>query len=158
MEEKPTTAFTLSLIAGVLILLGATMSLIFAGIMRTWWDSDMSGMMGWWSGFSIPLSVAGLAFGVIVIYAAIMLNSKPAQHATWGTLILVFSLLSVIGAWAGFGLGLILGIVGGALAISWSPTTPTAPTQPPGRYCTHCGRAVPTDAKFCPHCSKELPT
>ncbi|MFQ5712208.1 MAG: DUF6114 domain-containing protein [Candidatus Geothermarchaeales archaeon] len=93
---------------------------------------------------------------LIVIYAAMMLNSKPAQHVTWGTLILIFSVLSVLGSWAGFGLGLILGIVGGALAIGWRPAAPMPP-QPTGRFCTQCGRAIPIDAKLCPYCGKHLP-
>ncbi|NIN53601.1 MAG: DUF4064 domain-containing protein [Nitrososphaeria archaeon] len=166
-EEKPTTAFILSLIAGILILLGGIVSLVFTAfmtrifggwpeMMRGMMRDEWSGMMGWWAGLGAVLSIIGLASGVIVIYAAAMLNSKPEQHTAWGTLILVFSILSVVGAWAGFGVGLILGIVGGALALSWKPTA--IPPTPTARFCVHCGQSMPQDAGFCPHCGKEQAT
>jgi uncharacterized membrane protein YjjB (DUF3815 family) len=56
-----------------------------------------------------------------------MLNKKPEEHNTWGTLIIVFSVLSVFGgAMGGFAAGLILGLIGGILAITWkAPVKPT---------------------------------
>ena len=52
-----------------------------------------------------------------------MLNNKPDQHSTWGILIIVFSVLSIFGsAMGGFGIGLILGLIGGILALTWKPT------------------------------------
>jgi len=45
-------------------------------------------------------------------------NSKPAQASAWGTLVLVFSVVSLLGM-GGFFLGAILGIVGGILALTW---------------------------------------
>jgi len=162
-QEKPATAFVLSLVAGIFIVIGGIMNLLLSLFMRVATWPGMMGewprmMMGWWSGAGIVTSVVGMAIGVIVIYSATMLNSQPKDHTTWGTLILVFSIVSFIGAWAGFGIGLILGIVGGALAISWKPSTPTTPVAPQvtGRVCVQCGRAVPGDAKYCSHCGKEL--
>ena len=39
-------------------------------------------------------------------------------------MILIFSLLSIFGsAMAGFGIGLILGLIGGILALTWKPPT-----------------------------------
>jgi hypothetical protein len=137
---------------------------IFMGGMFGRWPGMMgdewSGMMmDWWSGLGIGLSIVGVIIGIIVISSAIMLNSQPKNHTTWGTLILIFSVISFIGAWAGFGIGLILGIIGGALAISWKPSASVSTALPvASRFCTQCGRAVPGDAKFCPHCGKELPT
>jgi multisubunit Na+/H+ antiporter MnhG subunit len=54
-----------------------------------------------------------------------MLNSKPQEHTTWGILIIVFAVLSIFGsAMGGFGVGLILGIIGGILAMAWqAPAT-----------------------------------
>ncbi|MFQ5998429.1 MAG: DUF6114 domain-containing protein [Candidatus Bathyarchaeia archaeon] len=181
-QDKPTTAYVLSLIAGIVILIGGVVSLVSGAFMGAWfggwsgmmgdqwngtrdgWSPGMMGpgmigpgMMGWWSEVGIALSAVGVAIGAIVIYSAVMLNSKPENHTTWGTLILVFSIISFIGAWGGFGIGLVLGIIGGALAISWKPSAPTPAAQVTGRFCTHCGRAVPADAKFCAHCGKELP-
>lgn len=160
-EEKPSTAFILSLVSGVLILLGAATTLLMGAFMgATRWGGMMGGGMmpwmgGWNPAFGFVFSAIGFLSGAIVLYSASMLNTKPQDHATWGTLILVFSLISVAGGWGGFGIGLILGLIGGALAISWKP--PTAPSLPSARFCTHCGRTTPLDAKFCPSCGKQLP-
>lgn len=133
--EKPTAAFVLSLVAGVLIIIGGGMmsmisSFLFNGMMggyRGW------GMMGYpgYAGYGMMgafghgfgfMGILGLIFGVIVIISAIMLNSKPQEHITWGTLIIIFSALSMFGGAMGFGLGLILGIIGGVLAVTWKPS------------------------------------
>ncbi len=161
-EEKPTTAFILSLIAGVLIVLGGAMGSIFMGIMGGMyggWRGMMGGygMMGgpgW--GFGMGFGVLGLIMGIVVIFGAIMLVSRPQEHKTWGIVILVFSILSVIGGMGGFGIGMFLGIIGGALAISWTPSTAISPQQPT-RYCVHCGQAIVADTLYCPQCGKEQP-
>jgi hypothetical protein len=134
-EEKPTAAFVLSLVAGVFILLGGGMMSMLGSFM----GSYGFGMMGGYGGFGgmmgygrYPfgvmgaafgvLGVLGLVFGVIVIISALMLNKKPAEHSTWGTVIVVFSVLSIFGsAMGGFGVGLILGLIGGILGITWKP-------------------------------------
>jgi hypothetical protein len=157
-QEVPTTPFVLSLVAGVFILLGAFMPLVFmgnfgrmGGMME---GSDMSGMMGT---DSILMRIVGLAVGGVVLYGAIMLNARPARHVTWGSLILVFSILSVFGAMGGFGIGLILGVIAGALAIAWRPAAAVPYSAPAGRYCPHCGRAIAMDARFCSYCGQQLP-
>ena len=127
-EERPTAAFILSLVAGVFIILGGGMMSLFGyGFM------GMMGRNGSWGGMMGPgfgmmgfafgmMGFLGLIFGVIVIISALMLNSKPQEHTTWGTLILIFSVISLFGsAMGGFGIGLILGIIGGILAITWKP-------------------------------------
>ena len=162
--SKPTTAYILSLISGVLIFIGGIGNLIVSVLVRAFIRTFLGPyrpplMLIWRPGLSIIWSIIGMAFGVIVIYSALMLNSAPKNHTMWGTLILVFSILSFMGAWAGFGAGLILGIVGGVLAISWKQPTLT-PTSAPGltvKFCVQCGQVIPEDAKFCPHCGKEAP-
>ncbi len=138
-QEKPTTAFILSLVSGIFILLGGgMMSMIgsygFSGMMSGFGGYGgmmapgfgMMGSLGYGFGF---LGIMGLIFGLIVIISALMLNSKPEQHSTWGILIVIFSVLSVFGsAMGGFGLGLVLGLIGGILAITWKPPQ-TQPKQ-----------------------------
>jgi hypothetical protein len=75
------------------------------------------GMMGGWGG---SFGFIGLIAGIVVVIGAIMLGSRPAEHATWGTMIIVFSIISFFGM-GGFFIGAILGIAGGALALSWRP-------------------------------------
>lgn len=127
-QEKPTAAFLLSLVAGVFIILGGGAMSMFSyglgGMMGRYggWGGMMGsgfGMMGFAFGM---LGVVGVIFGAIVIISALMLNNKPYEHTTWGILILIFSVLSIFGSMmGGFGIGLILGIIGGILAITWKP-------------------------------------
>ncbi|MCS6769766.1 MAG: hypothetical protein NZ570_04950 [Candidatus Caldarchaeum sp.] len=123
--EKPTAAFILSLVAGVLILAGG----LFGVAAWMMWDGmaywggwgGMMGpmMMGWWMPWAwSAFSLLGLVSGIAIIAGALMLQSHPAQAQTWGTVILVFSVVSVFGM-GGFLLGALLGILGGILALTW---------------------------------------
>lgn len=139
--EKPSTAFVLSLIGGIFILLGGGAMTMFGSWRGNYGYGMMGGYGGYggyggWGGMMGPgfgmmgglgygfgfLGALGLIFGLIVIISALMLNSKPEQHSTWGILIIVFSALSVFGsAMGGFGIGLILGLIGGILGVTWKP-------------------------------------
>jgi hypothetical protein len=127
-------AFILSLTAGFLMLFGGALSTIWfmsedfdANGMMGGFDGMMSGhqtMMGGFgvaSGFMGGLFFVGLLSGIVVIVGALMLNAHPAEHMAWGTLILVFSVISFLGM-GGFYIGALLGIAGGAIALSWRPT------------------------------------
>jgi len=127
--EKPTAAFLLSLVGGIFILLGGGVMSMFGPFGFGGMMGGYRGMMGYrYSGYGMMgalgfgmFGILGLIFGVIVIISAFMLNSKP-QRSTWGTLIVIFSVLSIFGsAMGGFGIGLILGLIGGILAITWKP-------------------------------------
>jgi len=121
-QEAPSIAFVLSLIGGILIFLN--------GIMFSMWfmfgDSspwDMMDMMGGWRffpGFTGGFSVVGLVAGIVVIVGAVMLNMRPAEHLIWGVVVLVFSAISFLDM-GGFFIGALLGMAGGALALSWRP-------------------------------------
>jgi len=128
--ERPTAAFLLSLVGGIFILLGGGVMSIFGPFGFGGMMGGYRGMMGYrYSGYGMMgalgfgmFGILGLIFGVIVIISAFMLNSKPHEHSTWGTLIVIFSVLSIFGsAMGGFGIGLILGLIGGILAITWKP-------------------------------------
>src|SRR3990170_834050 len=125
-QETPITAFILSLIGGVLIFLGGVVSSLWfmsggygmGGMMG-------GGMMGGWGapfGFMSGLSLIGLVAGIVVIIGALMLNARAREHTAWGVIILVFSIVSFLGM-GGFFIGAALGISGGALALSWRPTS-----------------------------------
>ena len=134
INEKPQVAFILSLIGGILMLL-------VGGVFSTWFMFGGLGMRGMMDGFGdmmggfqgmmgslgIPFGfmsgffLVGLVSGVLVMIGALMLNTRPTEHTAWGIIILVFSAISILGM-GGFLIGAILGIIGGALAISWKPT------------------------------------
>jgi len=129
-EQKPTVPFILSLISGIFTLIGG-LTVAYAG---RWHFEFMQRMMsgygyafGQGPGYALPfvwfMGIPGVIFGVVLIVGSVMLIQRPRQHETWGILILVFSILSIFGGVAGCLLGLVLGIVGGALAIAWKPAT-----------------------------------
>ena len=74
----------------------------------------------------ILYGAVGLIFAILVLVGAVMLWMKPKSHVAAGVIILLFSLFSIIST-GGFIIGLILGIVGGILAIVWKPPAPMAP-------------------------------
>jgi hypothetical protein len=134
LNQRPQIAFILSLIGGILILLGggvSSMWFMFGGFGIGGMMGGFSGMMGGFQGMmgslGIPfgfisgLFLIGLVSGIIITIGAVMLNARPSEHNAWGMIILVFSIISLLGM-GGFLVGAILGIVGGALAISWKPT------------------------------------
>ena len=130
-NEKPTKAFTLSLIAGILIISNSAL----LGAAATWFPWIIPTLPGSSANDTtvlVRLASVGLTFGVLVSLGAIMLHSKPANKKAWGTIILVFSIPSVVTG-GGFIIGFILGIIGGALALSRKPrmqTTMPATTTP----------------------------
>jgi len=145
--ERPTAAFVLSLIGGVFILIGGgTVTMIGSygfgmmghfGGMGYGMMGPALGMMGLAFGM---MGILSLVFGAIVIIGAIMLNRKPEENATWGTLIVLFSVLSLFGgAMGGFGIGLILSFIGGVLAITWKPSQTQAKTI--AEFCSTLCRA-----------------
>jgi len=129
-QEKPNIAFVLSLIGGTLILVSGVISSLwfmsgrpgmggmmggFGGMMDGY--EHMMGNFGVSSGFMVGLALIGLISGILVIIGALMLNASPAEHTAWGTIVLVFSIISLLGM-GGFFIGAILGIIGGAFALS----------------------------------------
>ena len=118
-------ALILGLIGGFFILLGAAIMSVF-----TFGFSDtMTGMMmnmhggmamaGMMMGFAPALTIVGLASGTLVILGSVMLYQRPAENQVWGAIILAFSILSILGGMGGFIVGLVLGLVGGVLGLTW---------------------------------------
>jgi len=132
-QTTSTAAFILSLVGGILILLGSVVTWMwlasdgfnFGGMMNGFGHmmggyQDMMDGFGFAGGFMMGLPFIGVVSGIVVIMSAIMLNAQPAAHLTWGTMILAFSVISFMGM-GGFWIGALLGIAGGALAISTRP-------------------------------------
>jgi len=93
----------------------------------------MGGMMGSYHGFVdsstlnsfySAISILGLFSGIVIVISAVMLWMRPQDHLIWGILILVFALVSFADM-GGYFIGAILGIIGGAFAISYRPPTIT---------------------------------
>ena len=109
----------LSLIAGILILSNAAL----LGAAITWFPWIIHTLLGSSANDTellYYLAAVGLTCGVPVLLGAIMLRNKSANKKAWGIMIMLFSILSVVTG-GGFIVGCILGIIGGALALSRKP-------------------------------------
>lgn len=151
LTEKPTTAFVLSLVGGVIVLLVGFFVMV---IRRTRLVLGETGLLGGATG------LLGVTWGISMIAGAVMLYFRPQQHKTWSIMVIVFSLLSWVGSVGGLFIGFILGLLGGILGIIWKPSvakpTLTSPSSQTTRTCPACSTTIYTDAKYCPRCGKEL--
>lgn len=170
LEPRPTLAFILSMLGGIFIALGGATEFYFALVV---YDQGLSSIFDPWI---VELGIVGLGLGIITVLFSVALYNQPQHHVLWGVLIIVTSVASVV-SYAGFLVGLVLGLIGGVIAIVWVPHPwSMAPygfglsagwpyVPPPGpatvalpqRACLRCGRLIGYDFKFCPHCGTAVP-
>jgi len=105
IQPKPTAAFALSVIAGLVTILGAF--LLANSPLSLMANTAMASMVQIWG----PIA------GLLVIAGSWLLYSNAAQRKLGSTLVLVFSLVSMNV------LGLILGLIGGFLGFTWKQST-----------------------------------
>ncbi|MCI4324497.1 MAG: DUF6114 domain-containing protein [Thermoplasmata archaeon] len=165
-EDRPLLAFALSLAAGILMILeGFVLSLAssIAGDLGSPAASDLLG----------GLAALGVLIGLLVVVFAALLYRSPEHHAVYGIVLLLLSLSSLL-AGGGFFLGVLLGVIGGILAILFEyeeqpdpfadpdqseffgPTGAGRSARPgPARFCENCRSVLPVGAARCP--SRETP-
>jgi len=125
-KQKPYAAFILTLAGGALIFAnGLILILASRGISRVLEDVVTTrglsiGVVLALQQMMLSLSLVGLVLGACVMFASLMLYYKPSSSIGWGAVVLVSSILSIF-AGGGFFVGLILGVIGGSLAIAWRP-------------------------------------
>ncbi len=157
VQNQPTAAYWLSMIGGILGLIGGLVLIAFGtfvGIFTFGIGFALAGGIGIWI----------VICSLIVMIAASKLKSNPFEHGKWGAIILVFS---IIGGWS------ILDFIGGILAIVYKPipvgatpyaqqqpyygTPPQQTYQPPQQAhpCSQCGTMVQPGVRFCPNCGKQ---
>lgn len=168
-ETYPRTAYLLSLVGGILILF---LSIIYALILVVVASLFAAVGFGLGAGLAIGLAVVAIVFGLIILVLAMRLKSNPQGARTTGILILVFAVISFVGG-GGFYIGAILALIGGILAIVWTPPAPMAqapwgqPVPPPGaapgaapagsKFCSSCGSPNPAGTAFCAKCGAAMP-
>ena len=149
MARRPTAAFILSLIAGILIVIVGFVVMV-AGTILTIPVGGAGGIPG----------LYGAICGILVILGGLMLYSRPKRNVVWGFVIIVFSILSLYGALGGLYIGLVLGVIGGILGIRWKPfvrqPAPNVPQDSITRTCPSCGKVLSSTVKVCPQCGREL--
>ena len=151
MQARPVNAFVLSLLGSLFVLLGTVLSLVLGAT-----------SFSFYSILAVAFTAVSGLLGVVMLFAAIMLFLRPDLHVAWGVAVLVVSVgsfTSVFGGFARLGLrlvGMVLGIVGGALGTAWTPggEVPTSPF----RVCLSCGRPYHGLFAFCPHCGAAAPS
>lgn len=78
----------------------------------------------------IVLGAVGIVIGVLMIIAAVQINSGvPGKVKTWSIIGIILSVISILVAGGGFYVGFLLGLIGGILGLTWRPPGETA--QPP---------------------------
>ncbi|MCI4321819.1 MAG: DUF6114 domain-containing protein [Thermoplasmata archaeon] len=162
-EEKPIAAFALSLAGGVMIFVGGLFLAVVSSVAGSIGASGLSAAVG-------GLSIIGLLIGFLVIVFAGLLYESPEHHTPYGIVIVILSAVSIFGG-GGFLIGIILGLIGGVLAIrfevdedpnfEWEyngvrPSIPgssaSRPTPRMQGLCANCQSTVPVGADRCPNC------
>lgn len=110
--KKATAGFIISLIAGILILINAAFFVFLAEFLEEVEASIPVFVTGIFTG----LAAVGAILAGLVIIGAILIY-MPGKETIGGILVIIFSILSIL-IGGGFLIGLILGIIGGALGLT----------------------------------------
>ena len=104
-RTRPFASSVLLILAGLLVLWGPLNLLQYA---------FLPGSMLW----------AALLVGTLLVLMGVIQLIAPFHSLITGAIGIVLSLVSLFVALGGLGIGMILGIIGGALAVAWRPVTP----------------------------------
>lgn len=169
-KETPNVAFILSVIGGILVFIGGLVEIALGAFLSSLFSNlNVRPIVLLFQIWKI-LGFVGMVWGALIMVGAVMLLIKPDQHTIWGVFVVVFSILSWFGGFAGFIIGFILALVGGILGITWKPSTfqfqpapissssyvPYPPLAPTTRVCPTCGNGVEPSARFCTYCGKSI--
>jgi hypothetical protein len=129
MAEKPTAAFVLSLLGSIFIIIGGLIYAVIFSIIGGLFDFIGFGGLG---GAIMIMGVLGIVWGILALVGAIMMNSEDKNKVRTGAiLVLIFSILSWLGAAGGLFIGFLLGLIGSILGLTWNPSRFEAPPPPP---------------------------
>ena len=123
-------AYAISLLAGILTFIGGLAKASTSGIIKyTASGAAFNNLIGnsvRSSNFGLAVASARISAvllilsGVLVLVSAVVMSFRSHQYPAWGTIIVIFS---VVGLFAGgnfiTGIGSVLGIIGGLLAITY---------------------------------------
>src|SRR2546427_4310875 len=126
-------AYAISLLAGILTFIGGLATASKSGIIKyTAAGSTVNNFVGnsiRSTNFGLAIASARISAvililsGILILVSAVVMSFRFHQYPTWGTIIVVFS---VVGLFAGgnslTGIGSVLGIIGGLLAITYKRT------------------------------------
>ena len=177
VQNKPTAAYILSLLGGIIGLLASlallalgALALVTLGTYSDYYGDygyDFGyGAFGWGWTMYIGFGLWMLITSILIIVFARRLNANPLQHSKYGALILIFSII---------GVGGLFGLIGGILALIYKPQIAGAapqygqpsygpppqqmnyapPPQSTAHNCPQCGTMVQPGVRFCPNCGRQ---
>lgn len=130
VQQRPTTAFALSIAGSILMLISAIVELAVVPLIFRAYAFHRLGympMMGYPFIFAmgpmiLALGIIGLVVSIVALYFSIRLNGLSDVNAVHSTGIILL-ILSIIGLFVanGFIIGFILLLVGSILALTWKP-------------------------------------
>jgi hypothetical protein len=101
-EARPFTGSVLLILAGLLVLWGPLSLIRFAAL---------PGSMIW----------SALLVGGLMVLMGVMQLLVPAYALMAGSIGIILSLVSLVAAAGGLGIGMLLGLIGGSLSVAWKP-------------------------------------
>lgn len=138
--RKPTSAFVLSLIGGIFILLWGLV-IVAVGV------SIQSQTFGLFGGDVVAIGGIEATLGLLCIVFGVLLYVSPQNHVVFGVLVLVFALVSLIGL-GGLIIGFILALIGGILGIAHKPEPDVVVVSPYPVYYQPPPSAVPVQPGY----------
>lgn len=162
-RDYPAGAYYLTLAAGVIIAFAGAVIFLFAGVVI---DLLVPGSAG---RVILLLSGLGVLVGLLLIGFAWLLKHTPGSSPLWGALILILAAASLPFTLGGFGIGFLLALFGGILALRWKPSSQgplfvyataagASPNSPSlQRVCPECGALSAPASTFCLKCGKPFP-
>jgi hypothetical protein len=150
MGDRPTIAFVLGFVGGMIILVSGVLVgviLLVAGTLTLTPPGPAAVFAGLFS----------ILDGVVVIIGSTLTYVNPRNHTIWGILVSVLSVASwITPSYGGFLVGLILGLAGGILAITWKESISTHLKPQNTLSCPNCGKLMDANANYCSNCAKPL--
>jgi len=118
--KRATIGFALSLVAGILILLCGIAFFALQSLLNSIIDVVPMPVtipgIGFAEAVFATIGAIGVVCAIIVLVGAFLIY-MPGKEVIGGIIVLIFSILSIV-AFGGFIIGMILGIIGGALGIA----------------------------------------
>lgn len=160
IRAYPSAAYYLTLLGGVIIAFAGVV-IFFAGITFSLFFGSIGNIV-------LLFSFLGVLVGLLLIGCAVLLRRPNRSTGAIGALIILLAILSIPFTFGGFGIGFIVAIVGGLLALMWKPipqgplytyanpvgASPSGPTL--RRVCPACGTLNSPGSTYCSKCGKPL--
>jgi uncharacterized protein DUF6114 len=105
----------------------------------------------------VGLGVGAIFVGLFLVIAGIKLQTSPESCRAIGVIAIVLALVSLF-LGGGFLVGFAFAFIGGALALTWTPSPPFYVTPLGWDMCPSCGEVLPAGLLLCPRCNRTTET